>query len=336
MTIFIRRSGVFLLQVENHKALFLVSGKRILLNSKKIDSDLKVIWDKLPDTWENISSIQPLFSTVSESKINDVLDFLKKAKIIFFCEEPTHKLPSEKSPKSLALEHFFDSFFKSSKASQKLVQTIEKTSLRFISFSEIHPMFFSEFKQGLFQSVDIQNSLDEEKLSTPNSDHWDIAIGSWADLEHFQTFNKMMNRHKRVWLPVLLDPYGFTLGPVLGLEYGPCFNCLVERRISNFSDYDHWVLINQFYSTHGSSNKLFRHPSIDDMAGKSTHMEILKLVTQFLLPESYSSMIEFDLIHYQSSTHTIHPTPFCEVCGSSNGPFETNWTPSGEDSQAQS
>ena len=132
------------------------------------------------------------------------------------------------------------------------------------------------------------------------------------ECERTSKINALFLNLKIKWLLVVQDYFGGTIGPLLGVKDGPCFNCLMKRKYSNMPRVDMYLKLEEYFDNAklAESSILLIQEGLANKVG----IEIFKVMTNIVYPKVYRGLYEFDILNHRSEYHEVLATPFCEVC----------------------
>jgi len=205
---------------------------------------------------------------------------------------------------------------KSEEALGILTDRVKRAKLAIIDFLNVGDELEQCLRAVGFSEIrTIKNWSGRGQLSGSDACDFFIVLGSAYNGTEFSKFNKLIISLQKPWLPVMLDDFGGSLGPTLGLAGGPCYHCLIQsanRNESLFYKKTSADLIleneepNQYFSEMLISKSLFSYVAI----------ESVKVISQFLRPMSVEGFYSFDLFNFRMKHTLVYPSPNCIVCRS--------------------
>jgi bacteriocin biosynthesis cyclodehydratase domain-containing protein len=140
-----------------------------------------------------------------------------------------------------------------------------------------------------------------------------VVLATWYDREWLCALNAAFQSRGQRWLLVLEDSHGGSIGPEFGIEDGPCFQCLVDRRDSHLVNIEKYALFERFNLLNKSKEK-----AVAPMVGNALHelatFETVKALLSIPDRPALGGIVEFDFWNLRTSQHRIVSMPFCEVC----------------------
>jgi bacteriocin biosynthesis cyclodehydratase domain-containing protein len=142
---------------------------------------------------------------------------------------------------------------------------------------------------------------------------------------YYELFNQACLAENVPWTSCRLLGFEFLLGPTVIPHQTSCFKCFDLRQKGNLTDYQEYLLLEEYLrSSPLHSGALAITPGIDLAA-----LEVLKALTRFMQPATYSHLYSLNLLSMESKRHPILKLPRCPHCGRSarNHPAIELWQP---------
>lgn len=342
---YILKNNVNLVEVEDNLALIYYYGNRYFMECKINKCKLEEIFKRLnnPISFEELSNY---LIDVEKDILHSIIRALLNNRLI----EIYIDTKDEKEISNIGLYNFFEFFSRENSNNAYLnIEKINKGIITIIDAGNVgiyiaeqlitfgfkkvyyhnknkvnrndiseHPNLYNIEDMGKYK-VDILS----KKFSYINfsSDHpteieqdFAIVCGSWFDLDYFKNYNKLFKSLKKIYLPIIEDYFGGTIGPIIGLEDGPCFNCIINRRKSNMKYLNYYEKIEKYYIDNRTSLSLGNELFTRQLAN-AVVVEIIKYITNILYTDLYHGLYEFDFLNHRNSFHEIFKYIDCDICG---------------------
>lgn len=130
-----------------------------------------------------------------------------------------------------------------------------------------------------------------------------IIVGGDNHYSQISKLNRLLLRQGKEYILVQLDSVGGALGPTLGLEGGPCFQCLLSHEKKRVSE---------LFSK--KMNKISSEDMIPQALFHLMSVEVLKILTLGGRPQTFDGFFEFDLFNFKMAFRRIGPYPGCVSC----------------------
>lgn len=171
-----------------------------------------------------------------------------------------------------------------------------------IDFSNSQKMLISQLKSAGFKSYSIFDSKKSDLDSFLRSSDFFIVIAGF-ERKALPKINRAFIKNKKSYLLLQFDPVGGTLGPVLGLEGGPCYACWQQLDSAELNSNIQNTAINKALS------EIIPGTLVSLMI-----VELVKLITLNQRPRTYDGFFELDLLNLETQFVKLGPSPHCPVC----------------------
>ena len=113
------------------------------------------------------------------------------------------------------------------------------------------------------------------------------------------------------WTSLRVAEFEVEIGPTILPHETPCFACLEARRVSNVTDYEDYLLMDQHHRQAAVTPRtLALAPGVDLLA-----LEVVKLITKFVQPATLGHLFTCNLLTLESALHPVLKIPRCPACG---------------------
>ena len=144
-----------------------------------------------------------------------------------------------------------------------------------------------------------------------------VVVSDWYRTTDLLQWNRSAKKKKLRWLCVLQDYFGGTIGPVLGIEGGPCFSCLLTRKKSNQPNSEYSDPAEHFFARGMHHDRLPIHfPLFNDCMAALSAVEIIKLATGIMKAKTLGGLYACDSLNFRIQYHDVLQVPFCRDCSS--------------------
>lgn len=152
-----------------------------------------------------------------------------------------------------------------------------------------------------------------------------ILADEHFDPDFYGQTNHICLERKLKWTSCRQLGLRYEVGPTIVPFETACFRCLELRKAANVTFYEEFLTNQrQLVAGHYTLGSLNFELGCEVLA-----LEIIKLLTGFSRPLTYSSIYSFDLVSMESRIHPVLKLPRCPACGPSrNRPSFTIWRPS--------
>jgi hypothetical protein len=202
------------------------------------------------------------------------------------------KTPSKKNTSTQALSEEF------------ATQVLETRKIGVIDLTGSQKSVHENLKDAGFKKIAFLKKFDSKNQNRFYSEHdFYVVIGSNAHRVHFSKINRRLLKQAKNYLLLQLDAFGGVLGPTLGLQGGPCFECLLKHPTSCFKDsFDRKkdLALTKKYIQKG----LFHFLSV----------ELMKITSLVARPHTFDGFYQFDLFNFRMAYHRVGPSPHCLCC----------------------
>ncbi|MFW6129798.1 MAG: TOMM precursor leader peptide-binding protein, partial [Atribacterota bacterium] len=172
-------------------------------------------------------------------------------------------------------------------------------------------------KNSCFTNVSF-DTLDMEKIFLKeNLNEADLVISSFDSPDNM--FNRELNKktysiNKKITYAES-DWFGGRIGPTVIPGENACFECFYQRMRSNHDTVKYF----DFYEKNKKSDEM-RHTLANTykILANYTALEVMKILTGYLYPDTYKGVYEFDFMDNREEKHHVLRMPYCEVCGDIN------------------
>lgn len=131
----------------------------------------------------------------------------------------------------------------------------------------------------------------------------------------YNLLNEVCFDKKIRWISGSLDGYIGRVGPAIIPGQTPCFKCYELRMKSNLEAYDEYIAFENYVKGKESpSEKYGSIYSLNAIVGNYISLEVLKMITNFDLPETYGKVLHLNFLSLESTLHNILKLPRCPVC----------------------
>lgn len=294
----------YLSYVTTDSALFLNFGNRVLVKASTADQWMDSFFSELqsPRTEEILAA--QFEKHLNSIQLKGLLNQLLKTGLLLQLDAG-HSSNSKTSP-------FFEQFTSDESTVKKWTEKIKAKQVLIFNLSDFPVNDLGELlKTGGFEKIEIRNDLSNLEMDAGIQP---VVLINWFQTNLLQNLNQKFFSKNISWLPVFFDPFGASMGPVLGIQDGPCFNCLIERRNSHLNSLESQTLLENSALAE-QKNLIFipKHFSISIFSSLVT--ELLKLTAPFMISKLENGMMEFDLLNHRTSFHVVYQIPVCSVCG---------------------
>ncbi|MFW9940481.1 MAG: TOMM precursor leader peptide-binding protein [Candidatus Thorarchaeota archaeon] len=106
------------------------------------------------------------------------------------------------------------------------------------------------------------------------------------------------------------------IGPFIIPHETCCYKCYELREKSNMDSYDEYIAFEKYLEEREGLTANYGHlPQFAAIMGSFVALEVLKHLTQFVLPETYGSLFSINFITFQTQFHEVLKLPRCPSCG---------------------
>ena len=129
--------------------------------------------------------------------------------------------------------------------------------------------------------------------------------------DHIETINRICLETGLVWISYRNFGHRFEIGPMVVPHETACYRCLELRRMANNPSYDDLLKTQRSMFDHNMALGALNITSGYELLA----IEVIKILTNFSRPLTYSSVYTFDLASFEGKFHPVLKIPRCPVCG---------------------
>ena len=334
-TVYRLKAGVQLLSSDLEEAQILYFGNRYLIRGPFGQLPLQSLfeWLRMPRSIDEIASKLPKVSTVL---IDGCLNALIRAQFVesddpsFFDGDSANAECQVGAPAKNRLLAFIQKFHSSRSATREILKRLQSAKICLLNVSDSLKNFELSLRELQLNAPTVINLalqpihsfLAEEAAKSLLDCDLIVVHATWFDTNFLRALNRWFFEHQVHWTVVMADTFGGTVGPVLGLADGPCFDCLYERRKNSIASPETLSIFEVEFE------RRFKNR---DMQGESSNssldvfncqlanvaaLEVLKYIMQGPLTRLVGGAYDFDFLNHRTEYHPVLAQPFCAVCGS--------------------
>ena len=151
-------------------------------------------------------------------------------------------------------------------------------------------------------------------MAIPNDINLVVLCEDKFDPEHHTSMNKVCLQKKIPWISYRNLGLKIEIGPTVIPYETACFMCYQLRKASNSSSYEESLAMQMRLMAQSSSLGTLNVSVGADMLV----LEIVKILTNFSSPVTYSRIFSFDIVSFQATIRTVLKIPRCPECGRSH------------------
>lgn len=167
---------------------------------------------------------------------------------------------------------------------------------------------------SVFEESNLDVSISRFATADKNQNSCDLtlAVGERTSPKIWSDFNEVqINVNQSAYLPIVLDPFGFSIGPILGQDDGPCWMCLNLRRRAHVPrSEEHEGFARALIERQNGSS----HPFIEQLAAQLAKIQTGLILSGCSPVPLQKNLIECDVFNLKMQSHPILPTPKCPFC----------------------
>lgn len=294
-----------LLRVEADSVLISYLGRRSWVRGSGIGAGLQSLIElrnQSPSSSE-FSFLQAQTAFSPKLKTEDVKAVLKKLYEAGILSMADKNIVS----KGLEVPSYFERFSSNHQEQTQMFSAVRSTTLRIVSSVSL-PEDWLDKNKSWWKAIEITDQFGhEEDLTTKLLT---VVITEVNEQSFAMRINQMALHQKRLVLPVLIDAFGCTLGPIAGIRGQPCFNCLDLRRRS---------------AQRGAYLKLEAHELTTENSFEWPDFywsilegvlisEAISLASECVFAPTWKNMLIHDFLNHRSINEDVYPVPGCPVC----------------------
>lgn len=156
-----------------------------------------------------------------------------------------------------------------------------------------------------------EKSLKEDLSALLSECDFAVLCPDHFNPDEYERFNTAALAAKVSWTSARVSGVELQIGPTVIPFETPCFRCFTLRLKSNVPDHSEYAVVEEYLrSGRLRANALAITPGADLLA-----MEVLKAVSSFMPPATYSHLYSLNLLTLQSRLHPVLKIPRCPDCG---------------------
>jgi bacteriocin biosynthesis cyclodehydratase domain-containing protein len=157
--------------------------------------------------------------------------------------------------------------------------------------------------EPITRDQDIHHALDQATLAV-------LATDIYHPREYLD-FNQACLGAQATWISCRATGFECNIGPLVIPGETPCFACLTERLQSNAGSYNEYIALHAHLNDHVLPGGSLMITHGVDLAAH----EIVKVLTGFAPPSTYSHMYSMNLLTLEARLHPVLKIPRCASCG---------------------
>lgn len=316
--------GVFLVEARGSEALFYFCGTRFAIRGEFAESLLTNLCQLL-ESAKSFNELKTRLPNFSAPDIEAALSALSRAGFLDISDDLSQQC--EKAEAASPLFAILQKFSPSQRVAAELMGKLREESVGILSLgleaveleAALVLMGVKNFKTMNLPSISMgEGNLAFKFLMDAGSELMAadklVVLANWYDFGRLKDLNKIFLARKRTWMPIIRDFFGGTIGPILGIDDGPCFECLLARKTANSSSPEATAKLESFFCDRPQvlpeTLPLFRAQLANAAA-----FEVFKQIIQPMQARTMRGIIEFDFLNHRSEFHSVLPLPVCVACG---------------------
>jgi thiazole/oxazole-forming peptide maturase SagC family component len=195
------------------------------------------------------------------------------------------------------LELYSDAWFAANEEGRNRAEVIAER------VAAANPMVAMEIAPEPLQIDELQQLLSKIDFAVLCRDHFNP--------HDYEIFNKAALEVKKSWTSARLAGFEFQIGPTVIPFQTSCYQCFDMRYKSNLPDIAEYQIVEDFLKNGRlRPETLVFTPGVGLLA-----LEVLKALTWFMAPATYSHLYTLNLLTLESKLHPILKIPRCSACG---------------------